>query len=827
MMRKVKVRFREYPNGNWQDWSSYLVNAPTISKKIESKNKGEAGLIVFDETNLEFYYEVGNPVYEAFNKDLTSVKRYLFEISALIDGSYIKVYEGQADFSSIEWGDGEKTISFDVLDKLSALNMLTVQLQRGSRKSVLYDVNGDRAVDTISVYVNAAENTDHHKWFAISYLDGSLVKSVTEYNTPALGSTVQSPYDGSKYSFVKFKAINNGKCYLDVVTKDDTYPKSSGNNKTVENLYYYDSDYFGSDIAIKGFNSNYKLKYQDFGSEREIVLSGVEIVAFDGLKIIELLVKKQWPEISVINKSGQSTFPIPLEYFDQLIDEKPFGKQPLEALKFLADTMQCYIFINRVGDLVILKKDSIYTLGTVKNINSTILEGGSTAYFWDKLIDSAKVTAKSWISGSDGEPVEEEVTVSKLQGISPRNTLDKDILVADSSLTSADAIKSYAVNIANDYLNFYGLRRTKLDKNFNLDAESVYLDFTDSLVYNLKAYFFESIEFDLENYEVKCGLVSIDGYEYDPAQVNVPLSREKEILNKTANDIEYLKAELQSVKTKLPYEAVAGDIKAVEVNNLEVEYVDYFTPFEDVKIYKGENYKIDIVYTELKLRWNQLRGDDETAFGYTNTGMALGEKVTSGYKVKDYIVLMFVSRSGLEPEYKYPNTADKNGKWYLLDVVSANAVNGGLAEYIIKNNLELGSTYSFWVGVRYENFDIDKWSVNPLSLPPLFERAGSGLLSRIFIARIGTKNFISSIETTNEGKPQGVAGEGYSITAKETISPTGEKRIIYEAEFDNIRVRNSLSAKELLFQQSRAVNGRLLVSQTGKVKFSQRVNSTT
>ncbi|HQF44136.1 MAG TPA: hypothetical protein PK073_14595, partial [Ignavibacteriaceae bacterium] len=131
MLYPVKIEFKDYPSGSWQDWSEYLSEPPVISKKVESENEGEAGLIVFDDAEVSFRYESGSPVYNAFAIDLTSKQRYLFRISApKSDKTFVQLFEGIADFSTLNWNEFENVISFSLVDKLSALNLLQGELTR-------------------------------------------------------------------------------------------------------------------------------------------------------------------------------------------------------------------------------------------------------------------------------------------------------------------------------------------------------------------------------------------------------------------------------------------------------------------------------------------------------------------------------------------------------------------------------------------------------------------------------------------------------------------------------------------------------------------------
>ncbi|HEX2982961.1 MAG TPA: hypothetical protein VHO28_05395, partial [Ignavibacteriales bacterium] len=63
MIYPVKLEFKIYPLGAWEDWSIYLSEPPSINRKVESENPGEAGLIVFDNASVSLYYDEGSSVY--------------------------------------------------------------------------------------------------------------------------------------------------------------------------------------------------------------------------------------------------------------------------------------------------------------------------------------------------------------------------------------------------------------------------------------------------------------------------------------------------------------------------------------------------------------------------------------------------------------------------------------------------------------------------------------------------------------------------------------------------------------------------------------------
>lgn len=141
----LKVKFRNGASGTLVDWTPYMViqEVGVIKRSVESENPGEAGLIVYDNVSLSFRYEYGNVVYEAFSVDLSTSQLYFFEIYALKSNKEeVKLFEGIADFTTIEWDLNEKTIRFDVVDKIKALDLLTdTETQRGNLTDAITRIN--------------------------------------------------------------------------------------------------------------------------------------------------------------------------------------------------------------------------------------------------------------------------------------------------------------------------------------------------------------------------------------------------------------------------------------------------------------------------------------------------------------------------------------------------------------------------------------------------------------------------------------------------------------------------------------------------------------
>jgi len=567
MVLPVKIEFKEYPSGSWEDWSYILAEPPVIRKKVESENEGEAGLIVFDTADVSFRYDSGNAAHNAFSDEeaLSSVVRYLFRISNrrigffneelniitdqgdllvtdqgdLLSLNYFalqikQMFEGMVDFFTIRWPDPDegKLIAFSVIDKLSALGLLPADSLRGGEYDLLYDRNTDIDVDNLFVFTEAAPAPAHHKWFGFKYKDGTQIKPTINSNTPFLGEIVQSPYDGTSLALIKFKGkdVNNqgdlDNMIFDVISYDTTYPLTSGNSKTVYNLFFYINAVYGTDLLVTQYRSDYRVYFYDAGNELSYLLTaGYEAIAYDGIKLIEALVKSQWPEITLVKKPSNLEFNIPLEYYLRLITEFPLDTDPLSALKTIADTLKCYIYINSSGNLVVQSKDSLSTNGTTRTIGATkLMSKPERRYFWDKLVDGVTVEVKSWITDSNGDYLVGTSTQTKqIPGsnafIKPKNEITKELLTSDATEDTQAELDARAATEAQAILDFYGKRHPSFDLELKLDENTEIWELVDNIVINTIAYFFTSIEMDLVEKIISLEAVEVEGHDYDFRQI--------------------------------------------------------------------------------------------------------------------------------------------------------------------------------------------------------------------------------------------------------------------------------------------------------------------
>lgn len=134
-----------------------------------------------------------------------------------------------------------------------------------------------------------------------------------------------------------------------------------------------------------------------------------------------------------------------------------------------------------------------------------------------------------------------------------------------------------------------------------------------------------------------------------------------------------------------------------------------------------------------------------------------------------------------------------------------------------KNQVQLGELIEY-KPVSYREKDLEQAIIDDALINEA-ESNGEVEPNESFIGpfevnKMGSERFFSNI-TPGEGY-------GWAIRAKKSKNQTIDREYYYELEVDNIRVRNKLAVHELVFQQTRAVNGTLVVSSTGKIKFGKR-----
>jgi hypothetical protein len=572
----------------WQDWTVFLIEIGEISRKVESDIEGEAGVIMYDNVDARFYFGANvtmagtarnNPVLSAFSADLDAKNRYLLKIEAvkydfaespasMIGSSYDrvvtnlsneiagnwrqavrkKIFEGMVDFSTIEYpvypdGSGEyiNEISFTLLDKLSAIEQLNLgSLQRGEQMDVA-DLLGATEEDPVSFEfiaetiagigtVNVMRNYGL-VWVTDHYEKGTII----EHTEPVLKIGETFLYFNIKTDIVldePFIVVDSGLCVHGGVNttwvkvalaKDITY---SSDVYFFTHLPFYAATYYAeTDIGI----------YETVSSRD--VLKG-----FDGTLMLSGIIKEVWSN-NVL--AAADVFKIPLNYFKQMLDERPLGKSLYEAMKYLGQTMNAYVYYAKDGKLVIIRKTDIQARDESGDteLDMSIISNMNKRHFWDKLIDSAEVEITGWYYTT--EFLKGKGAAYLNDKVEPRNKLSRSTFIntdkldtygwtIDSSTgelsdglahTQQQLLDWYATNDAEEYLNFYGKRRDAYTVEFcDITWEMLDLEMTDIIAYNGGRYFITQMGIDLEQNSMSLEMVNLSSATYNNKNVLIPKS---------------------------------------------------------------------------------------------------------------------------------------------------------------------------------------------------------------------------------------------------------------------------------------------------------------
>lgn len=449
------------------DLSDFILDVGNLHRRIESDKPGEPGLIVFDNVNFEFplsAFSTENGGHDDFSPgNLDSYGNYLFTIKWDNGSEELLLFEGMLDKGSVVYTKTE-TVKFDVLDKLSALSLIDLGNAR-PKIYFEYDRLGEGSVeDYLYEFIHPSG-----EWYeAIRFKDDET--TYTDAQLLIYPGDIIAKND--ELCLVKDAYLNqfedNGQYYDEIIVE---YWSDVPAHETVDNFPLYEKYFYGVDIGT--------------------YVSGV-LEHYDGIKIIEAIVKQVWPEINIINNTGSEHFLISLDYYKDLIDNKPFDKKPLEALKFLAKSMEIYLFINKNGDLVLQKNDQLGTYGDPFNIDQNYESADYEKHYqWDKKIDY--VLVKNANDSADyGE-------YPQSPNFIPRNKLELEVFDFNNNLNE----------IAQNYYNLYGKRRQSAQLKIKLDENGMRLDMLQKVVFDAIDWFIVNLTIDLKQMNLELNIVEI------------------------------------------------------------------------------------------------------------------------------------------------------------------------------------------------------------------------------------------------------------------------------------------------------------------------------
>ncbi len=520
----IKVSFQTYTvtlnsplapsvvRGSWADWTDFCLSFGTLSRRVESENDGEAGAIVFDDLSLTFTVSdkiknsvgsyITNPVLTAFSGDLDTKPRYIIKIEVLSYGETVKqIYEGMVDFTSIMWpvykevsGEYINSISFNVVDKLSALGILTTEASEARTETTIFnEYESDPNYDRIDYYKYYNDSICRFQWANSATFD----LTTTGANTPVLGELIQvnwlkaaipSGYaylvgtddfvglitwkyygvvGGGQGDWVYYDLLSDFDSYfswttdLDVTGTIDANRVSPLNNCALFKKYFYNTDIY----IYNTENVNKTIyKYEGPGDERHaytIVAAPGEVIEYlDGFKIISALLKRLWPDITItfnfkaFDNSFLTEYSLPLDFIFQLLNAAPFGFEPLEALSYLMNIMQAWIYVDRSGNAVVenLKFANEKAGSYTGNFNTIVTDRFTEIvkhHFWDKLVDAVEVYIKTWMIDWVTQEAIDGSGYYSLTTHQARNLLSKNVVFSWYELDKFN----------NDYTTNYKIRK--------------------------------------------------------------------------------------------------------------------------------------------------------------------------------------------------------------------------------------------------------------------------------------------------------------------------------------------------------------------------------
>lgn len=512
----IKLEFKEYNEADWQDWTLYLIDYSDVNKMIESELDADVGVIVFDSISLTMKLE--SPLTDYFNEVyLTASKKLMFRISKVkkLSNDYVRMFEGIVDLESIEFDDDFPYVSFDVLDKLSYLNkvertncksLINLKTAAGRGLPSLNYADGEyyelHIQGTTDLFVLLKRFVRIGGIITEEIVDQSLLKALygevlavgdKYYFVKASGLVDSSEYPGTRETRLKHTPGND---IINGVFRIDTadFPYQIGG--AAKPLYVYTRGLFGRD-----FENISLLPIGDAGSANVNT-----VTSFSGVLAIKAISSLVIPNIELVDRTS-SVASIPLYYFKQLIFDSPFGENPLDALKFLADTLLLYAYFDKNGRLVVAQKTAL-TAGTSRTISPDYISRINKKFFWKTPADAIELTAKSFLVDGSGNYIEVTVNFQSNPDLKPKNVIKKTIICNDTLVTTEQNLIDWAEIQAEAYLDFYKVKRCSIQYTLTLNDDTINWDLLDRIGTD---YFFSAISFDLDNNVVELEAVEIEG----------------------------------------------------------------------------------------------------------------------------------------------------------------------------------------------------------------------------------------------------------------------------------------------------------------------------
>lgn len=837
MIEPVKLEFKAYPHGSWEDWSKYIIKLPVVSLGVESELEEKHGVIVMDDATIVLKYNPGTAVRNLIPNNFSYGNHYLLRISYYCEGYYYQRFEGIIDIGSITYPN-EISVKFKIKDKLAALALTQQTVLRTNNGTLWTRFKGT------AKWFNFHFKSNNKIQFYIGASSGLADAVALPANNFIAGEVVELPTTDGKTGLIFIQKVT----YWDVTATLTIIPeegKKFGDNVNIreariDNYKLFSKNILGKDLYL----------YNDDGDPE----------AINGIALIKEYIRTAWSDALIINNSGQSTFSLPLVLFKQFIT-KPLEKDSLEFLEMLAKRLACYLFFNRLGFFVIQNRTAsavVRSIGTTK-VDSNL----NKKEFHKRPVDAVAVNLTTHLVDEDGQEIKGEALVKKQNNFEPRNVLKIDnFILSDQTETKAQADEEARV-LANQELNYYGLKRSAHPHKLHLDKNTVQWELTDIFTLNGTQYIFTNIKIDFSVNRIELLPVEKLGNDFDGRQ----LMQSRRSTN--ANEIKNIT--IYRPLPKLPTE----HIKIVEVENLDI------TPIANQEELIVNNSQLwywrDAVnrtvreYSgsgQLKLRWKPLVAEDP----YGKFRFAINNKKELWKEQKkyicravnltkeeldeasNYIIFYKIMNTPNELHFSnscYPANIDFN-KWSVLDQIPLNNFkHEDFVEYHLPSSAFLHKYVVFWVGLEIpikefkntyykftsyqEDSTIQRISEDAPILPPKYppngahvslpdqqwidiikKRVGSGFLASLHVKELTTTKPVEANTTISDR-------QGFSKRVVENKDTTSSKKELIELYADRI-VCDEFVAGEMQIEKTQAVGADVIFAPAGKIRFIQPGN---
>jgi hypothetical protein len=360
------------------DITAYILNEPTVSRRVEAESGGEPGLMVLDDVQIEMPMHRTGGVFDEDSIAGSALPSYYLRV--YIHSDTVPVFTGLVDWDTVSYTQ-QRTVQFTAIDLLKGLTELGLDAARDFQ---IQDV------PTHCTYIISRTSSTE-------LLLGQYDDTIAQYeDIPAALFEAGDfwRYDGNDY-FVTYCHRLNTLGFLD----------GSGNPVYGLRILLHNPLPGSGYIYISSSVSRYKKEFYGIAITRNDLSLAV---SFDAVKIIIAIVNNVYPGMTVVNNLSPSYFDINLDFQEVMGNYstlyRPFDQDPYNALKYLVTMMRIYLYIDRQGRLVFDKApatgaSSSFTLETDHLLDYT------KKFSWQNRIDYVNVICQDY-DGSETEAEE-------------------------------------------------------------------------------------------------------------------------------------------------------------------------------------------------------------------------------------------------------------------------------------------------------------------------------------------------------------------------------------------------------------------------------------